>query len=235
MNHDGCAVVVDGVSVRYRDVNALDGVSFTADRGQVVAVIGASGAGKSTLLKVLSDVLEPTEGHVVLGNGRVGGAVGFVPQMDRSGDDCPLNIVEVVSLGAPRSGLATRRAERETARRLLDGLGLAGLHERRLSEMSGGQRQRVAIARALATGAGVLICDEPTSGADPVLVAEIMQTLTSIARSGAVVIVSTHDVDRVARQADLVVALRAGKVAYSGDADSLDEDTVLDIYRTGVS
>ena len=235
MTAAGPAVVVDGVTVRYKNSVALDNVSFTASRGQVVAVVGASGAGKSTLLKVLTGVLSPTSGRYAIGDGQAATSVGFVPQLDGSGDDCPLSAVEVVALGAPRTGFATRREEREKARRLLDELGLAGLADRTLSELSGGQRQRVAIARALATGADVLICDEPTSGADPVRVAEIMQTLTAIARSGAVVILSTHDVDRVARHADLVVALHAGKVAFCGEAGSLDDDTVMAIYRTDVS
>jgi ABC-type Mn2+/Zn2+ transport system ATPase subunit len=235
MTTTGPVVSVDGLTVRYRDVVALDNVSFTAQRGQIVAVVGASGAGKSTLLQVLTGTLSPTSGRYELMNGQASATVGFVPQLDRSGDDCPLHAAEVVALGMPRSGVAVRRSERAQARLLLDRLGLAGLAHRRLSELSGGQRQRVSIARALATGADVLLCDEPTSGADPVRVAEIMQMLTSIADAGAVVLLTTHDIDRVARQADLVVALRAGAVVYCGPAASMDDDVVAAVYRTDVA
>jgi ABC-type Mn2+/Zn2+ transport system ATPase subunit len=225
-------VTVDELTVRYRDSVALDHVSFTAHGGQLVAVVGASGAGKSTLLKVLTGTLSPTSGRCrIESSAGVNVKVGFVPQLDASSDDCPLSALEVVSLGKPRVGLFAAKNEREQARILLERLGLAGLGHRTLSELSGGQRQRVAIARALATGADVIVCDEPTSGADPVRVAEIMEQLVSIARSGAVAVVSTHDVDRVARQADVVVALRDGAVVYCGHPDQLTESAVSAIYQ----
>lgn len=225
-------ISVNGLTVRYKDSVALDNVSFTALAGQIVAVVGASGAGKSTLLKLLTGTLTPASGTITLGDGHVDASVGFVPQLTSSGDDCPLSVVEIVTLGKPRNGFSTRQAEREKARLLLERLGLSGIAHRTLSKLSGGQRQRVAIARALFAGANVLICDEPTSGADPVRVAEIMQTLTDIARSGAVVVVSTHDVDRVARRADMIIALREGAVVYCGEASLLDDDTIISIYKT---
>jgi ABC-type Mn2+/Zn2+ transport system ATPase subunit len=228
-------ISVTGLTVRYKDSVALDNVSFSAQRGQIVAVVGASGAGKSTLLKVMTGTIVPTSGTFELGDGNAGTSVGFVPQLTSSGDDCPLSVAEIVALGKPRNGFATRQAERKKAQALLERLGLGGVAHRTLSELSGGQRQRVAIACALSAGADVLICDEPTSGADPVRVAEIMQTLTDIARSGAVVVISTHDVERVALHADLVVALRDGVVVYCGEARLLDDETVTDIYRTDES
>lgn len=147
--------------------------------------------------------------------------VGLVPQAaeERWGSLC---VGEIVSLGRPRRGLITSRAERIAAREHLKMLGLEGFGRRRMNELSGGQLQRVAIARGLMVSPGFLLCDEPTSGVDPVLAGEIIDLLKVVARSGTTVIVATHDLGVVVPRLQRVLGLAAGRLVLDVATERFD-------------
>jgi ABC-type Mn2+/Zn2+ transport system ATPase subunit len=231
----GAAVTVAGVSIKLGGTHALSNVSFTVPRASLVAVVGPSGSGKSTLIRVLTRTVRPDSGEVHIEAERTGtGArVGLVPQLEPASLALPLSVEEVVALGRPRLGLCTSARERSEARGLLDVLGLGGLYRRTLTELSGGQRQRVAIARALMAGPEVLVCDEPTSGADPVLVNDVMDALRTLSSRNVTIIVATHDLERVARRCDWMIALRDGKSVFDGDPARFSEADFNLIYGTG--
>jgi zinc/manganese transport system ATP-binding protein len=226
------ALVVDALTVELGGRRILEDVSFSIGPGTFVALLGSSGAGKSTLLGALCGRLDPVCGDVrVVGRG--GAEAGFVPQLPLE-DRSPFSIEEIVTLAGPRLGLRTRRHEQAQARVVLERLGLDGLLERRLSELSGGQRQRVAIAAAAYLGSPVLLCDEPTSGADPVLAADVLGLLREIADQGNIVIVSSHDVVRLRSTADRVLGLRDGRLVLDKNAVDVTDADVDGVYtRTG--
>lgn len=217
-------------------VPTLRDVSCAVVAGEVVAVLGASGAGKSTLLASVAGTVALHAGTLTV-HGRdprtAPCPVGFVPQ-STEGRYVSLCVEEIVALGRPHRGLRTSPADRARARQLLADLGLAGLEHRRLSTLSGGQHQRVAIARALAASDSVVLCDEPTSGADPILAAELVGVLTGLARRGAAVLIATHDLATVVPAADRVLGFASGRLVYDGPPLAASEMSEL-VYQQGAS
>ena len=203
-------------------VHALRGVSFTVDRGQLVALRGRSGSGKTTLLNVIGGLDDPTAGRVWVDGREVNRmterkrlalrrdrvafvfqAFGLVPM---------LSAAENVGIPLRIAGLrAGERRERVAA--MLALTGMSSHAEHRPGELSGGQQQRVAIARALAGRPGVLIADEPTSQLDLETGRQIMELLLSVVRSeGITALVATHD-EALIDLANKVISLEDGSVA----------------------
>jgi putative ABC transport system ATP-binding protein len=222
-------VVADGVSRTFGGghlaVQALREVSFTIDRGQLVALRGRSGSGKTTLLNIIGGLDDPTAGRVWVGGREVNRmsererlalrrdriafvfqAFGLVPM---------LSAAENVGIPLRIEGLRPReRRERVAAMLALTGMASHAAH--RPGELSGGQQQRVAIARALAGRPSLLIADEPTSQLDLETGRQIMELLLSVVRSeGITALVATHD-EALIDLADNVIALADGTVAGPG-------------------
>jgi ABC-type Mn2+/Zn2+ transport system ATPase subunit len=217
------AVSARGLSLGYDGRNVLNELNFDIPRGELVGLLGVSGAGKSTLLGALAGADVVTKGRLEVGGRdprRTSHPVGLVPQLgeERWG---PLCVEEVVALGLPRRGLKTSSEERRTVRERLDMLGLDGYARRRMYELSGGQRQRVSIARALTASPGLLLCDEPTSGADPVLALEIVELLRRVTVAGTTVLVATHDLGVVVPRLDRVLGVAGGKLVADATGEEI--------------
>lgn len=219
---DRLCVALDGNPI-------IEGVSFALQPGEMVALLGSSGAGKSTLIAAICGHVRPTSGKVFPGTG-----AGFVPQTPFA-TRSPLSVAEIVSLGLPRRGLVTSRVERRRSTELLERLGLAGLEGRRLSELSGGQRQRVAIAAALAFGSALLLLDEPTSGADPILAEELLALLKELTRDGHTVLLAGHDARRLVGCSDRVLGLAAGRLVLDVSAVDVTAGQLDAVYARPAS
>jgi putative ABC transport system ATP-binding protein len=219
-------VAADGVSRTFgsghTSVHALRGVSFTIDRGQLVALRGRSGSGKTTLLNIIGGLDDPTAGRVWVDGREVNrmtererlalrrNRIAFIFQS--FGLEPMLSAAENVGIPLRIAGL--RPSERRA--RVADMLALTGVASHaahRPDELSGGQQQRVAIARALAGRPGLLIADEPTSQLDLENGRQIMELLLSVVRSeGITALVATHD-EALIDLADNVIVLEDGSVA----------------------
>ncbi|MGH3739446.1 MAG: ABC transporter ATP-binding protein [Micromonosporaceae bacterium] len=208
------------------DVTALDDVSFTAERGELLVVRGRSGAGKTTLLNIVGGLMRPTAGKAWLGERELTAAgdkellalrrdtIGFVFQS--------FGLIPILSaaenVGVPLRLARTAAVERE--RRIAVLLELVGLGDhaaQRPYELSGGQQQRVSIARALASDPELLIADEPTGQLDSETGRSIMELLRALVDSrGMTAVVATHDPNLI-ELADRVLTLRDGHLATGGD------------------
>lgn len=217
-------IIVDNASRIYGKgaarVAALDGVSFTIDHGEFVAIIGASGSGKSTLMNLLGALDRPTSGHVEIAGWNLTGparrkfaefrnkVVGFVFQqfqlMPRR--SALKNVMLPMQFRRPRFA-----NEKERATRALEDVGLGDRMGHRPTQLSGGQQQRVAIARALVGEPEILLADEPTGALDSVTSRDIMALLHKLNSEGLTVILITHDPE-VAQAAKRVITLRDGKI-----------------------
>ncbi len=202
------------------ELRALDGVSFSIERGEFVAVMGPSGSGKSTTMNMLGCLDSPTEGEYYL-DGR------NVAQL--SGDDLAevrnrklgfvfqgfnllprLTALDNVALPLVYSGIPMAE-RRERAKTALEHVGLGTRLHHRPAQMSGGQQQRVAIARALVGRAPLILADEPTGNLDTKTSEEIMNLLTEVNGEGRTVVLVTHEPD-IAEYARRVLHFRDGKL-----------------------
>jgi len=208
----------------------VNGVSFDARPGELLALMGASGSGKTSILRAVAG-LEPVSGgsiefgasgaHVVrLAPGPLprGAAlralharVGMVFQFHNL--FAHLTAVHNVWLAPVHVRGEARDAAERTARRLLDELGVGARAEARPHELSGGEAQRVAIARALAMDPPVLLMDEPTASLDPERRADLARTVRTLVSGGRTVLAATHDADFVRGCADRVLQLDAGRIS----------------------
>ena len=227
MNGAVRATTTDGmISARdlvlsFGETPALRGASFSAQRGEIVAVMGPSGSGKSTLLHCIAGILVPDSGEVSFDGERVDtmreqarsrlrrDRFGFVFQFGQLVPE--LTAEENVALPLLLGG--TRREEAlRAARAWFERMELDGLERHRAGEMSGGQAQRVALARGLVAHPDVLFADEPTGSLDSLTGELVMGLMTSVAREeGTTVVLVTHE-PRVAAYADREVIVRDGKV-----------------------
>ena len=211
-------------------VHAIDGVSLSINAGEFVVIEGPSGSGKSTLLQLLGALDRPSAGAVMFEGNDLARlpdsklaelrlrTFGFIFQQ--------FNLVPTLSAAenveaalAPLGG--TRRARRETALRLLDGVGLSDRAAHLPSQLSGGEQQRVAIARALSKGPRVILADEPTGNLDTRTGHEIMGILRRLVDDlGQTVVLITHDAD-IAAAAPRVVRVRDGRIVADASGPSL--------------
>ena len=215
------------------EVKAVNGVSFSVPKGQMVAIVGASGSGKSTLLHMIGAVDRPTSGKIFLDGQDVfqqnnrelaifrRRQVGLIYQFYNL---IPvLTAEENITLPVMMDG---RKPDKEHLEKTLDMLGLKERRDHLPSQMSGGQQQRVSIGRALFTSPQVILADEPTGNLDSKNSAEIMELFRrSNKELKQTIIIITHD-EKIAEQCDRVIVLSDGKIisdegnSTKGEADS---------------
>lgn len=201
------------------EVRALDGVSFTVDKGEFLAIIGPSGSGKSTLLHMIGGVDRPTSGKIYMNGQDVYAQsedqlaifrrrhVGLIYQFYNL---IPiLNVTENMTLPVLMDG---RRVNEEFLGELINTLGLAGREKHLPNQLSGGQQQRVSIGRALMNTPAVVLADEPTGNLDSKNSQEIVELLKlSNKKYNQTLIVITHD-ENIALQADRVISIEDGRI-----------------------
>jgi ABC-type nitrate/sulfonate/bicarbonate transport system ATPase subunit len=211
-----------GVTKRFGDLVALDGVSLAVEPGTVTGVVGPSGCGKSTLLELIAGLEQPTAGTVtVAGHAEPAGRLErcalmpqsdlLMPWRDALGNAC-------VALENRGGG---RRRARAEARPLFARLGLEGFEKTRTWELSGGMRQRVAFARTLLAGKDVLLLDEPFGALDAITRAELQEWLRAALRDEPrTTVFVTHDIEEALLVCDRVAVMsaRPGRIVLEVDA-----------------
>ena len=230
------AILVEDLHKSFGALEVLKGVSLSARKGDVVAIIGGSGSGKSTLLRCINFLETPTSGRIVVAGEeiamrpdgspadrrqieRIRTRLGMVFQAFNLWTHRTLleNVIEV-----PVYVLKTPRAEAiARARVLLDRVGLADKADTFPAFLSGGQQQRAAIARALAVDPSVMLFDEPTSALDPELVGEVLTVIRDLAAEGRTMLLVTHEMKFAREVASHVVYLFEGQIEEQGPPDQL--------------
>ncbi len=210
------AVWCSGLRKRYRKRVAVDDVSFTVDRGEVVALLGPNGAGKTSVIKILLGLVRPDAGDVLLlgqpaGNPLARARVGYLPELFRY--QPWLTAAEVLALHIRLAGVSVPAEERREC------LALVGLADRagdRVGGFSKGMQQRLGLAVALVARPDLVVLDEPTSALDPVGRADVRDILLSLKERGVAVLLNSHLIGEVERVCDRVVILDKGKIAAAG-------------------
>jgi branched-chain amino acid transport system ATP-binding protein len=242
---DGAAsLAVEDLVAGYGEVRALDSVTITAGAGTITAVLGANGAGKTTLLRVISGLVRPRSGRVVLdGADRAGrgpedmARAGIAHVPEGQGVIPELTVEENLRLGMMSwPGMARRRAERSAA--LADAYSrfsvLADRRRKLAGTLSGGERQMLVIARGLVARPRVLLLDEPSLGLAPRMMTQVMDMVVRLSRENGITIVLVEQNARAALAiADHGVVLNLGRVVAASEARALAADVALRHHYLG--
>jgi zinc transport system ATP-binding protein len=232
-------VRLDHVSVSYRDLVALEDVSFAIQAGDFLAVVGPNGSGKTTLLKVLLGLVRPERGEVqVFGRAPwdAGGErwrIGYSPQVASVDLHFPVRAGEVVLMGRyGRIGLVRRptAVDRAAAARAMERVGIADLADRAIAHLSGGQRQRVFLARALVAEPDLLLLDEPTTGVDVASTESLYELLDGLRKGGMTIVIVSHDIGVVASYVDAVACINRRLVAHGRPDEVLTSAALEQMY-----
>ena len=232
---DPAALKIENLHKSFGSHKVIKGISLEAQKGEVIAILGASGSGKSTFLRCINLLETPNSGDVWLAGEKMRMKQG------RHGDTIPEDIRQVERMRArlamvfqsfnlwshmtvmenvmegPLYVQKTPKAEaREKAKALLDKVGLSDRADYYPAHLSGGQQQRVAIARALAMDPDVMLFDEPTSALDPELVGEVLGVMRDLADEGRTMLVVTHEMSFARDVSSKTVFLHQGEVCEEG-------------------
>ena len=220
-----------GLSVEYGSFTALEGLDFSIDAGDFVALIGPNGAGKSSLLRSISRLLKPARGTVYLDNRdlhkvplqEVATLMSVVPQDTTI--DFDFSVEEIVAMGRyPYQGRFQKesRQDREIIRMAMETTAVADLSGKSVNQLSGGERQRVIIARALAQEPELLLLDEPTANLDINFQVEFMELIQKLNRTkGITVIAAIHDLNLAAQFFDTFLLLAGKKILSMGNPEEI--------------
>ena len=220
-------IQAEGLVKHYREVRAVDGVTFSVERGEIVGFLGPNGAGKSTTMRMLSGYLHPDRGRASIGGVPLEedplaarSAIGYLPEHTPLYRE--MRVDRYLGFVASVRGMGPA-ARREAVARVLDQADLEGYTTRRIRTLSKGYRQRVGLAQALIAEPDVLILDEPTSGLDPGEIVRIRDRIVELARTKTILL-STHvlpEVEEVCRRA---IILAGGRIVADGPLTELAEE-----------
>ena len=225
-----CVLKVNNLRKHFDDLEVLKGVSFTLEKGQVLALIGSSGGGKSTLLRCLNFLETPDEGEIwVDGKQLLSGSedeirknrlhFGLVFQNFNLFPQ--YTVLENITLAPTLLKQGSAQEIREKGLALLEKVGLSEKVNAYPYQLSGGQQQRVAIARALALNPEILCFDEPTSALDPELTGEVLRVIRGLKNGGNTMIVVTHEMEFAKSVADVVIYMADGVIEEMGTPEDV--------------
>ena len=223
---------VNNLRKHFGAVDVLKGVSFSLERGQVLAIIGSSGGGKTTLLRCLNFLETPDEGDIVVDGKVLTGKELSDEQIRQNRLHFGLvfqnfnlfpqyTVLENITLAPTLLKQGTAQQITEKALKLLDKVGLSQKKNAYPHQLSGGQQQRVAIARALALNPQILCFDEPTSALDPELTGEVLRVIRGLKDKDNTMIVVTHEMEFARSVADVVIYMADGIIEEMGTPEEV--------------
>lgn len=206
------------LTVGYDGRTVLQGLNFEVNPGDYLCIVGENGSGKSTLMKTILGLQAPIGGRILTGDGLRKNEIGYLPQQTQAQKDFPASVREIVLSGC--QGRCGRRPfyskeEKRLAEENIGKMGIGSLTKRCYRELSGGQQQRVLLARALCATRKMLLLDEPVSGLDPKVMAEMYERIEKLNREeGITVIMISHDISAALRYASHI--LHIGSALFFG-------------------
>ena len=214
-------LTVKDLTIGYESRVVLKNLNFSVQEGDYLCIVGENGCGKTTLMKTLVHLNDPLGGQIELGDGLKKNEIGYLPQQTDVQKDFPASVEEIVLSGCQsRCGLRSfyNREDKRLARDNMERMGVLALRRRCFRELSGGQQQRVLLSRALCATRKLLFLDEPVSGLDPRVSAQLYDLITSLNREGITIIMISHDLDAALERASHI--LHIGKNVFFGTKES---------------
>ena len=224
------SIIVENISKSYGTQKALDNVSFTVKKGEIVGFLGPNGAGKSTLMKILTTYIAADEGKALINDNNVSEnqkavqqAVGYLPEHNPLYLD--LYVREYLEFNADVYKVSKSRIEE-----VIQLTGLSPESHKKIGQLSKGYRQRVGLASAMLHNPDVLILDEPTTGLDPNQLIEIRNVIKNVGKNKTVFL-STHIMQEVEAICDRVIIINNGKIVTDKKLDKLVSEVVEQIIE----
>jgi ABC-2 type transport system ATP-binding protein len=224
-------IEVKDLTKRYGEYNAVAGVSFSANKGEIVGFLGPNGAGKTTTIRMLATYLPPSSGTALVAgfdilthSNEVRKRIGYLPETPPLYDD--LTVLEYLEFVARIKGLSGRKIKQavdDSVSRCF----LGDVRKRLCNHLSKGYKQRVGLAQAIIHNPEVIILDEPTSGLDPKQIIEIRQLIASLAKEHTVIL-STHILPEVSMVCSKVVIINRGRVVLQNSLSELVKNQSLE-------
>ena len=226
---------VTGLSRSYGDFKAVDQVSFSIEKGEVIGLLGHNGAGKTTIMKMLTGFLEPSVGNIEIDGltmpedrMAIQTRIGYLPE------NCPvypdMAIIDYLDYAAELRGLGGQ-AKLSAVQRVIQATELASKATQPISTLSRGFRQRVGVAQAILGKPDILILDEPTNGLDPSQILHMRDLIKNLSQQ-ATVIISTHILQEVQAVCDRVLIVKNGKLAVDAKLSDLQQGGTIKLIST---
>ena len=230
-------LTIEDLQVYYGMINAIKGVSFTVDAGEIIALIGANGAGKTTILHTITGLVAPRSGHIEFeGHDLIKTPAHKIPALGMAHVPegrrvfAELSVYENLKLGA-----YTRKDKQEIAETLAKVYeSFPRLEERKnqlAGTLSGGEQQMLAMGRALMSKPKIILMDEPSMGLSPILVEEIFHIIREISAGGTTVLLVEQNAKKALSIADRAYVLETGNIVLSGDAkEMMNNESIKKAY-----
>lgn len=219
-------ITVKNLEVGYEKKTITEPINFKVDRQDYLCIVGENGAGKSTLMKTLLGLIKPVGGEIIFGDGLKANEIGYLPQQTVVQRDFPASVREIVLSGCQaRAGFRPfyNKEEKKLAEENMERMGITGLADSCYRELSGGQQQRVLLARALCATRKVLLLDEPVSGLDPKVTADMYELINGLNREGITIIMISHDIAAAVRYATHILHIGAN-LFYGSREEYMESD-----------
>lgn len=229
-------IEVKGITKKYGEAKVLEGISLQIEKGKITSIIGPNGAGKTTLLGIISRLIKPDAGSVLIEGREIAGweanelakKISILKQSNFL--NVRLTIRELVSFGRfPHSQGRLTDEDWYHVDRAIAHLGLTGIQEKLLDRLSGGQRQRAFIAMVVAQNTEYILLDEPLNSLDMKRSVEMMKILGSLAHDlGKTIILVLHDINFASCYSDAIIALKDGRLARQGSVEEIIREQVIE-------
>ncbi len=206
-------ITCKGLSLGYEGRILRENINFAVNPGDYLCIVGENGSGKSTLMRTILGLQQAISGEITFGDGLSANEIGYLPQQTVVQRDFPATVEEIVISGCQgRMGLHPfySKADKALAKDAMEKMNITNISKRCYRELSGGQQQRALLARALCATRSLLLLDEPVSGLDPNVTADMYKLIAELNAEGVTVIMISHDVKAAVKYASHILHLGDG-------------------------
>lgn len=224
-------LICKDLTLGYENNALIENLSFEVKKGDYLCIVGENGTGKSTLMRTILRLQKPMSGTIEYSDGLKSTEIGYLPQQTLVQRDFPASVKEVVISGCQaKTGMRPfySKEEKALARKNMERLGIDNLAKRCYRELSGGQQQRVLLARALCATEKMLLLDEPVSGLDPKVTADMYKMIKKLNDDGISIIMISHDIYSAVKYASHI--LHIGSDIFFGTVEEYKKTKIGKLY-----